>query len=346
MAKESEETRAINRATTEIAKLDVMNDYFLEKMGMTVEQMQLLQNWYPGITAPEIMYATEFQREYGLSIIKREIWLIKRGGYKEINGKKEWCETYEPMVGIDGSRAAARNNAKRLGLDYRPAQTGVEIKPYPVKVEGKWMLKDDLVGWAEIDFGTHKTRLEVCYSECVQKTKEGKATKFWDVMGVSMIQKVAEHRLNKKVYGLYLDTFESPEPSQMIEPNEGNSKIETGINGLKNMKAIVQGQQATEAETVPTKHDPVIPATDDNTPPFDVETGEIEMTEFEKELVRAGITTGDIEFFFKEVKNLDVRFDDVNTKDEHEAFRKNVITNENAQMSKLLNFKKSFTAKK
>lgn len=359
MATDKENTaidKAINRSETEVAKLDVMNEYFLEKMGMSTEQMQLLRNWYPGITAPEIMYSVEFQREYGLSIMKREIWLIKRGGYREVNGKKVWFETYEPMVGIDGSRAAARNNAKNLGLEYRPAQTGVEIKLYPVRKNDKWVLEEDLIGWAEIDFGDHKTRLEVAYSECVQKTKAtatepARPTKFWDIMGVTMVQKVAEHRLNKKVYGLYLDSFESPEPSNLneAEPGQGNTdKIST----LKKMKALtnitkaetVQAEQeTTEAEETGSEESTTAPFDADNADP---ETGEIDMTDFEKELARADISKNDIVNFFSDAKNKVVTFEDVNLAPEFEVFRQAVITNNNAQMTKLLNYKKSFTAKK
>lgn len=330
--------KAINRSETEIVKLDVMNDYFLEKMGMSTEQMQLLRNWYPGITAPEIMYSVEFQREYGLSIMKREIWLIKRGGYRDVDGKKVWLETYEPMVGIDGSRSAARNNAKKLGLEYRPAQTGVEIKPYPVRVGGKWQMIEDLVGWAEIDYGTHKTRLEVAYSECVQKTKEGEPTKFWSTMGVTMIQKVAEHRLNKKVYGLYLDTYEAPEPTNYQDAGEAEKNINGKVNALKAMKELTNAAKAeyTETETVV------------ETAPFDADpaTGEIAMTDFEKELARAEIGKEDLIGFFKDAKNTVVTFDEVNTSENFAAFRNDVLTNNNAQMTKLLNYKKAFTTKK
>lgn len=75
------------------------------------------------------------------------------------------------------------------------------------------------------------------------------------------------------------------------------------------------------------------------------ETGEIEMTDFEKELARAELSKTEIVDYFKDAKNITVTFDQVNNSDEYAEFRNAVMTDK-ITMVKLLNYKKAFTTKK
>lgn len=267
--------RALQKTSKELEKLESMDAFFLEKIGMEVEELELLRSFYPEITAGEIIYANRFQKEYGLSIAKRQVWLVRRGGKVTVNGKEQWIEKYEPMVGIEGAREASRFNSQRLGIPYKLVKTGYELREVPVLVPVEptqenpagmdFEMKKLLVGWAEIDFGEELdevARMEVLFSECAQKTNKGKYTKFWKEMPTTMIQKVAEYRLLKKVYGLSALAIEEdfelnlmggnslPEPSNHKEISK-LQEIKLELQGGKVENEPVEPKDDTEPKELP-----------------------------------------------------------------------------------------------
>lgn len=347
--------KAINRMPAEIMKLNAMDDYFLEKMGMTAQQLSLLQSWYPGISAAEIMFATEFQKEYELSIMKKEIELVKRGAFYEISGKKEWVEKYVPMVNAEGKRSAARKICERTGKTYRPSNTGYKIGESARLVNGNWEKCSDLIAWSEIKLENGDvSRVEVCFIEEAQWTKEKKdkagnvyeparLTTFWANRPLLMLQKVADSRNHTKVYGVNIPASEERQLEKVdyIESLDTTTQAEKQTQVKDALDAMKKLANPTEAEVVKEPAE----STD---APFDADpdTGEIAMTDFEKELARAEISKDEIVGFFKDAKNKIVNFEDVNTSPAYFDFRQDVMTNNNAQMTKLLNYKKAFTATK
>ena len=384
---------SLDRVKNEVVeKLDASDAYFIEKLGLSVEEIGLIQTYYPEIKAGEIMYANQFQKEYGLSIINKEVWLIKRWANIKVNGREMNIEKYEPMVGIEGARKAARNNAGKIGIPYKPVRTGYELKEKPVLIQVErtpeneagydFVLKKELVGWAELDLdenGDEVTRIEVVFSECAQKTSKGELTKFWKSMPTTMIQKVAEFRLLKKVYGLSLLKMEEDiDLSEMTEVQPVNTNGEpekTKIEAFKELAGIKQAEEEKVINPEPIKDEVSLPPLpDDNTeivkpendePPFEPDPAPIveektelfnpepdpkpepkkEFTEEEKfEIImdEAGITDSVLLEYINEIKGIKVKnVQDIKSGVDFKLFRSKIVKDRNNLIG-ILNFKKGF----
>lgn len=245
---------AINKAKREITKLDSMDDFFLEKMNMSVQQLQLLQSWYPKITAGELQYCMEFQKQYRLSLFLKEVWLVPRSfktGEKDQYGKDIYINKYEPMIGIDGVRKVFRNKMKEMNLPLKPVNVTYEInksfRPIEIVVGGEdvieWKEFNDMIFTASVEVGKETFVYSAPFSELCQKTNKGKLTKFWKNNGgipIHMSCKSVEFRLLKSICGLALNSPESIDYTENAEYEEVNNKNNQNVD---NIKKIVENAQ-------------------------------------------------------------------------------------------------------
>ncbi len=240
---EQKMSKAINKANTEIAKLDTMNEYFLDRIGMNTHELNLLQSWYPGISAAEIWYAASFQKEAGLSLAKKEIWMVKRGASLEINGRKQWVEKYEPMTGIEGARKVSRLKAKEMSVEYRPVKTSYELQKttqLQEKAGGliEWNEVSDMMFTAEVEFNGQMEKYSVPFSQICQRKKDKGLTKFWKESPFHMGCKVVEFRLLKKLYGLSVPCAEDPMANMETQAEEGEFTVVNEQQGKKATKLL------------------------------------------------------------------------------------------------------------
>lgn len=123
-------------------------------------------------TPQQVQYFFEVCKRKKLDPFLKQIHMIERN---ERDGDK-WKKSYTIQSSLDGMRVIAQRNCKITS--YRRS----------VRKDG-----DEVYGCCEIDTADRgKYYDEVPYSEYVQKTKEGKITKFWSQFPTTMIKKVAE----------------------------------------------------------------------------------------------------------------------------------------------------------
>ena len=187
------------------------------------------------------------------------------------------------------------------------------------------------------------------------------------------IEQIKEHakRYSKAKTGPWIDNFDemgkktlikmtlkymplSVEMQKALDSDESVKTIDHNTEDIFEVPTADLDSIKTEDDPVETKKkkETIEPAkvvqeepAENDEPPFDTETGEILMTEFEKEMARAELTADDIVGYFKDAKNKDVTFEQVNTAVEFEEFRKAVLTDK-ITMVKLLNYKKAFSGHK
>jgi len=216
--------------------LDKADSYFIEKMGVSPHDLKIIKNQIaPGITNGDLAYCLNVARSNELDPIKKEIYFVpRRAKITNSQGREEWVNKYEPMVGRTGARLIAR----RKGL-YAPVMVKSEIKEVPVlNPKGEFELKKDLVSIASLPVASlniPENKIQVLkefypgglisvqanFSEYAQTKKDGGLTQFWQTKPVEMLEKVAEFKLLKQVFGL--DGVESYEAG-FVSESEGFSK--------------------------------------------------------------------------------------------------------------------------
>lgn len=146
--------------------------------------------------AQDIAFCLEVAKSYNLNPILRQIFFVPRK-FKDDNGA--WHEKVEPLVGRDGFLAIAHKMGNFGGIE-----TTSVLKEVPCQTNGKWGMKQDLVGICKVfKKGCDKPFVvEVAYSEYVQKTRNGEPTQFWANKPDTMIKKVAESQALRKAFNI------------------------------------------------------------------------------------------------------------------------------------------------
>ena len=216
--------------------LDNAEKHFVEKMNIPAEELSVVKKQVaPGISNGDLLYCLQMQAETGLSIIKKELWIVPRKA--NINGK--WVEKHEPMIGRRGARKIAASKGFKGTV-----KTHCEIKATPQLVNGKWEMKEDLVAVAELTHNDETHTIECDFSAFAGTTKSGDLTTFWRKMPKIMLMKVAEFQLLDKVFGL--DGLGSYEAGYVadgnIEIQDGKGNIEGEVDKTEAMKNIFGGQ--------------------------------------------------------------------------------------------------------
>lgn len=173
----------------------------------------------PNITNDiEVQYCLEVAKQFNLNPITKQIYFVPRKAQDD-NGA--WHEKVEPLVGRDGFLAIAHRTGVFGGIE-----TTSSIKEVPIRENGQWKMKKDLVGTCKV-WRTDSEKpfvVEVAYGEYVQSKKNGEPTKFWADKPDTMIKKVAESQALRKAFnisGLY-----SPEEVGIGIDDRGNVAID------------------------------------------------------------------------------------------------------------------------
>ena len=144
----------------------------------------------------DIMFCLEVAKSYNLNPILRQIFFVPR---KFKDDKGVWHEKVEPLVGRDGFLAIAHKMGNFGGIE-----TTSVLKEVPCQTNGKWGMKQDLVGICKVfKKGCEKPFVvEVAYSEYVQRKANGEPTQFWASKPDTMIKKVAESQALRKAFNI------------------------------------------------------------------------------------------------------------------------------------------------
>lgn len=157
--------------------------------GLSESQKTMIRNTYaPGASEGEFEVLWEIAKARKLNPILKQIYFVKR--WAQGRG-----EVWAPQVSIDGMRAMAERTGKYDGQDEPEF---VEENGAVVKCTVRVYRKD----WKRPAVGV------AYFKEYVQKTKEGKPTKFWNDMPHTMLAKCAESLAMRKAFpedmgGLY-----------------------------------------------------------------------------------------------------------------------------------------------
>lgn len=157
--------------------------------GLSESQKAMIRNTYaPGASESEFDVLWEIAKARKLNPILKQIYFVKR--WTQGRG-----EVWAPQVSIDGMRAMAERTGKYDGQDEPEF---VEENGAVVKCTVRVYRKD----WTRPAVGV------AYFKEYVQKTKEGKPTKFWNDMPHTMLAKCAESLALRKAFpedmgGLY-----------------------------------------------------------------------------------------------------------------------------------------------
>lgn len=157
--------------------------------GLSESQKTMIRNTYaPGASEGEFEVLWEIAKARKLNPILKQIYFVKR--WAQGRG-----EVWAPQVSIDGMRAMAERTGKYDGQDEPEF---VEENGAVVKCTVRVYRKD----WTRPAVGV------AYFKEYVQKTKEGKPTKFWNDMPHTMLAKCAESLAMRKAFpedmgGLY-----------------------------------------------------------------------------------------------------------------------------------------------
>jgi len=220
-----EETTAVN------LQLSKAEDYFIKKMDIPPAEISIIKKQLaPGISDGELLYCLEMAKNYDLSLIRKEVYIVSRRS--QVNGM--WVEKFEPMIGRKGARIIARKKGMNM-----PPRTHCVIKKIPMLKNGKWILEEDLVAVAELTILENGNEVtysqEANYSSFVQTKKDGSVSKFWHSMPLVMLQKVAEFQLIDFMYGL--DGYMNYDAG-MLEDETPFAKVESEISENANKEYI------------------------------------------------------------------------------------------------------------
>ena len=176
----------------------------------TPDQEDMIRRTYAhGANQDEFAVLLEIAKTHGLNPIKNQIYFVKR--YAAGRG-----EVWSTQVAIDGMRAKAERTARYEGQD----------EPEYEEREGKLLLCKVRVyrkDWPRPCVGV------AYFEEYVQRTKEGRPTKFWAEKPRLMLAKCAEALALRKAFpdelgGLYTSDEIGDEAPQRIEVQQEPSR--------------------------------------------------------------------------------------------------------------------------
>jgi len=215
------------------------------------EDMNIIKTqFFPqNATQSDIDYCMGVAKSLGLNPITKEIWFIERKA--QVNG--QWVSKIEPMAGRDSYIKVAHRSG-----DFGGIESVSELKEVPTLINGNWETKKDLIATAKVyKRGIDKPFIaEVNYNEYVQRTKDGKPTKFWNEKPHTMLKKVAESQALRKAFnitGIY-DEAETrddsdiqdgeivlDEQSQVIfDLNQAKTKLATKLKKIGYSAAMIK----------------------------------------------------------------------------------------------------------
>jgi len=191
-------------------KISALEKYLEE---YTDEEKKIIRTQFfpPSATDKDMIYCMNVAKQLGLNPILKEIFFVERR--MQVNG--QWVVKIEPMLGRDSYLTIAHRSGKFDGIE-----SWVEIKKYPKLKGTKWVEEEELVGIALVyrkDF-SRPVKVEVPYSEYVQRKKNGDVTTFWANFPTTMIKKVAESQALRKAFNIRgaIDAYAINEEEEIV----------------------------------------------------------------------------------------------------------------------------------
>ena len=231
----------------------------------------------PNATDSDMQYCIAVAKSFNLNPILKQIFFVERKA--KING--EWHSKIEPLAGRDSFLTLAHRSGKFAGI-----KSDCFLKDKPVFINGEWQNKKELVAIAQVYKKGHETpfEAEVRYDEYVQRTNDGRITKFWAEKPETMLKKVAESQALRKAFdisGLYSidENEEDNEPTK-----EGQTKIAKQPQNLNEFLANAAQQKAEHV--VEPEREAIIEAA-----PLEIDVGEevLPLDALQNELVARGV---------------------------------------------------------
>lgn len=197
----------------------------------------------PNATDSDMQYCIAVAKSFNLNPILKQIFFVERKA--KING--EWHSKIEPLAGRDSFLTLAHRSGKFAGI-----KSDCFLKDKPVFINGEWQNKKELVAIAQVYKKGHETpfEAEVRYDEYVQRTNDGRITKFWAEKPETMLKKVAESQALRKAFdisGLY-SIDENEEDNEPIK--EGQTKIAKQTQSLNEFLAKAAQKKVEPADEI------------------------------------------------------------------------------------------------
>lgn len=194
----------------------------------------------PNATDSDMQYCIAVAKSFNLNPILKQIFFVERKA--KING--EWHSKIEPLAGRDSFLTLAHRSGKFAGI-----KSDCFLKDKPVFINGEWQNKKELVAIAQVYKKGHETpfEAEVRYDEYVQRTNDGRITKFWAEKPETMLKKVAESQALRKAFdisGLY-SIDENEDDNEPIK--DGQTKI---AKPAQNLNDLVSNSEKPNSSTV------------------------------------------------------------------------------------------------
>ena len=219
------------------------------------EKIIIRKNFFPqSATGLDMQYCMSVAKSFNLNPILKQIYFIERKAQE--NG--QWITKIEPLAGRDSFLTLAHRTGRFDGLESH-----TEIKEVPKFKNGIWENVNELVAIATVwvKGTTREFKVEVSYSEYVQRKRSGEVTKFWLEKPHTMLKKVAESQVLRKAFditGLYDESelgnnHEKKETKieNNIKPNMDFAKIEndvtdTDVGEIQDGEIIIEGKDLDE----------------------------------------------------------------------------------------------------
>jgi hypothetical protein len=207
----------------------------------------------PNATDSDMQYCIAVAKSFNLNPILKQIFFVERKA--KING--EWHSKIEPLAGRDSFLTLAHRSGKFAGI-----KSDCFLKDKPVFINEEWQNKKELVAIAQVYKKGHETpfEVEVRYDEYVQRTNDGRITKFWAEKPETMLKKVAESQALRKAFdisGLYsVDEVGENEdkddklPQKLQTPKTQNLNELLSSSEKPNSSTVKQNLTVDEAEYI------------------------------------------------------------------------------------------------
>jgi len=223
----------MNQLTTQNAPQEWLSD----------ENKRIIRKQFfpPNATDSDMQYCIAVAKSFNLNPILKQIFFVERKA--KINGERH--SKIEPLAGRDSFLTMAHRSGKFAGI-----KSDCFLKDKPVFINGEWQNKKELVAIAQVYKKGHETpfEAEVRYDEYVQRTNDGRITKFWAEKPETMLKKVAESQALRKAFdisGLY-SIDENEDDNEPIK--EGQTKITKQPQNLNEFLAKAAQKKAEPAE--------------------------------------------------------------------------------------------------
>ena len=133
---------------------------------MTIENTEAIQNLYPNASKSEMQSFLHFIEKTGLDPLRNQIYLVSR---KTKDGDK-YVTKHTVQTSIDGLRLIAERTGK-----YSPGKESV----INLDENGRLISATSYIKKMTEDGTWHEIGVTAYYEEYVQRSKEGKPSRFW-----------------------------------------------------------------------------------------------------------------------------------------------------------------------